>query len=211
MLCRPPRTFVCRSHKAGLAVLISRGSDLLAQVASQRGPSQATHTQQSWPTLNREVNFQTWSRGSTTKWSLPFSPPPRPLVEILGDFTLGIDAVTPSPATVDKPGSVPADEIDAWTSTMIYEKRGHRQWRLGALEQQQRLTIPTRTPQQRCHATVLFAETQSRVLSLCCMSRPAGQSGPVTTPRAILLLVVCWDLNFLAATGAAGWSWPAHS
>ena len=29
---------------------------------------------------------------------------------------------------------------------------------LGALQQQQRLTISTRTPQQRCHATVLVAE-----------------------------------------------------
>ena len=39
-------------------------------------------------------------------------------------FTLWTDAVTPNPATVDKPSRLPADKITTWTPTMLYVGRG---------------------------------------------------------------------------------------
>ena len=41
-----------------------------------------------------------------------------------GVFTLWTDAVTPGPATVDKPSRLPADKITTWTPTMLYVGRG---------------------------------------------------------------------------------------
>ena len=154
--------------------------------------------------------MQTWNRGISTKWSLPFSPPPRPLDEIWGDFTLVIDAVTPSPATVDKPGRLPTDEINTWKSTMIFEKRGHRKWRLGALEQQPALDYSNSNSSATVSCDCLRNRSHGFFQCVACQG-PLDNLAPSQPPQDDITAGCCWDLNFLAATGAAGWSWPAYS